>query len=248
MRVNDTASMTINYMDQAQKTQEKAIAKISATRPVDGTDGASLAIADSLRTQSDTIDAGITNSYDAIGMLQIADSTLGTISQDASKLNVLSMRANSPVLNDAQKGMIHSEALALTDSINQSFQSSTFNGQNVFENINFVAGTGTQSVNASGLNTSGLDISNQNSITDFMDSLDSLRSDIGAGIDGISANINASIQNSISTRQAEAVQLPSDITKNYEELNKGYLKENAALFANAHNAAALQSKMASLLG
>lgn len=249
MKINNTATMqSVNYLDQAKKTQEKAIANISSSRPIDGTDGANLAIADALRAQGDTIDQGIANSYDAIGVLQIADSTLGTISQDASRLNELSVRANSGILNEAQKGMIRSEANAITDSINQSFQSSTYNGKNVFESMSFVVGSGEESINISPLSTQGLDVQNQDSISSFMDSLSQMRTDIGAGIDGINANINASIENSINSKAGEGLQLNDDITKNYNELNKGFLKENAALFAQAHNTLMLQTKMASLLG
>lgn len=249
MKINDSLNLqTTNHINDAKKTQEKAIQNISSPRPIDGKDAASLAIADILRAQAGTIDQGIANSYDAIGVLQIADSTLGTITQDATRLSELSVRANSGILNEAQKGMIHSEATALTDSINQSFQNSTYNGKNVFENMSFTLGLGEASFNLNQPNSSSLDIKNQESITSFLDQVGSLRADIGAGINGINANINASLENSVNTKVGEGLQLHDDVSKNYEELNQGFLKQNAALFAQAHNTLMLQTKMASLLG
>lgn len=248
MKINDAASMQgINYLDQAKKTQEKAIANISATRAIDATDGASMAIADALRTQGNTIDQGIANSYDAIGVLQIADSSLNNISKSADRINELSVRSNNAILNESQRTMIRQEANVLKDSINQSFDNATFNGKNVFQSMDFTLGSGEASFNLTRINSQSIDVENQDSVQKFMDQVGSLRADIGAGIQGINANINASIQNSISSKSSEGTQLNDDVVKNYSDLNQGFLKENAALFAQAHNTLMLQTKMASLL-
>lgn len=248
MKISDANLGQQNYyLNNAQKSSEKALENIAAIRAISGIDSANLAIADSLRSQSSTIDQGIANAYDAIGVLQIADSALNTISKSTDRLSELSVKMNNAVLNDSQRSMLQSEATRINESIDSAFNNATFNGKNVFQTMDFVVGSGVENVNLNSLNTSGLDISNQDSISNFADQIGSLRNEIGSGINAITSNINASVENSINTKAAENNLLNNDIAKNINELNQSFLKENAAAFMSAHSTLMLQQKIASLL-
>ncbi|EFK9863013.1 flagellin [Campylobacter coli] len=248
MIISDASMMQQNYyLNNAQKASEKALENIAAVRAISGIDSANLAIADSLRSQSSTIDQGIANAYDAIGVLQIADASLTNISQSADRLNELSVKMNNAALSDSQKSMLRTEATRIQESINDSFNNATYNGKNVFQTMNFVVGSGTETTNLNPLTTSGLSIDNQDSITNFMDQLGALRSEIGSSINAITSNINASVQNSINTKAAENNLLNNDMAKNVNDFNSNYLKENAAAFVAAQSNMQLQSKIASLL-
>ncbi|MCV3403527.1 flagellin [Campylobacter sp. IFREMER_LSEM_CL2090] len=248
MKIGDIGTTQQNhYLNQAQKSQEKVLENIAAIRAIDGSDGANLAIADSLRSQYSTIDQGILNAYDSIGVLQIADSTLNNISATADKLNELSVRSNNAALNDRQKSMLNSEASKLVTSINDAFSNATFNGKNVFQSMDFVVGTGVESINLNQPSTANLSLENQDGIRDFQDQVGSLRADIGAGINAIHSNINSSLQTSINTKEAESKLQNNDLAQNINDFNANYLKENAFLFANAHSNVMLQTKLASLL-
>ncbi len=248
MMISDASMMQQNYyLNNAQKASEKALENIAAVRAISGIDSANLAIADSLRSQSSTIDQGIANAYDAIGVLQIADASLTNISQSADRLNELSVKMNNAALSDSQKSMLRTEATRIQESINDSFNNATYNGKNVFQTMNFVVGSGTETTNLNPLTTSDLSIDNQDSITNFMDQLGALRSEIGSSINAITSNINASVQNSINTKAAENNLLNNDMAKNVNDFNSNYLKENAAAFVAAQSNMQLQSKIASLL-
>ncbi|ENJ8803493.1 flagellin C [Campylobacter coli] len=248
MMISDASMMQQNYyLNNAQKASEKALENIAAVRAISGIDSANLAITDSLRSQSSTIDQGIANAYDAIGVLQIADASLTNISQSADRLNELSVKMNNAALSDSQKSMLRTEATRIQESINDSFNNATYNGKNVFQTMNFVVGSGTETTNLNPLTTSGLSIDNQDSITNFMDQLGALRSEIGSSINAITSNINASVQNSINTKAAENNLLNNDMAKNVNDFNSNYLKENAAAFVAAQSNMQLQSKIASLL-
>ncbi|EAI0191729.1 flagellin [Campylobacter coli] len=248
MMISDASMMQQNYyLNNAQKASEKALENIAAVRAISGIDSANLAIADSLRSQSSTIDQGIANAYDAIGVLQIADASLTNISQSADRLNELSVKMNNAALSDSQKSMLRTEATRIQESINDSFNNATYNGKNVFQTMNFAVGSGTETTNLNPLTTSGLSIDNQDSITNFMDQLGALRSEIGSSINAITSNINASVQNSINTKAAENNLLNNDMAKNVNDFNSNYLKENAAAFVAAQSNMQLQSKIASLL-
>ncbi|AJC86077.1 flagellin [Campylobacter sp. RM16704] len=248
MKIGDIGTTQQNhYLNQAQKNQEKALENIAAMRAIDGTDGANLAIADSLRNQYSTIDQGVLNAYDAIGVLQIADSALNNISATADRLNELSIRSNNAALNDRQKSMLNAEANKLVTSINDAFSNATFNGKNVFQSMDFVVGTGVENINLNQPSTANLNLENQDGIRDFQDQIGSLRADIGAGINAIHSNINSSMQTSINVKDAESKLQNNDIAQNINDFNANYLKENAFLFANAHSNIILQTKLASLL-
>ncbi|EGC8820769.1 flagellin [Campylobacter coli] len=248
MMISDASMMQQNYyLNNAQKASEKALENIAAVRAISGIDSANLAIADSLRSQSSTIDQGVANAYDAIGVLQIADASLTNISQSADRLNELSVKMNNAALSDSQKSMLRTEATRIQESINDSFNNATYNGKNVFQTMNFVVGSGTETTNLNPLTTSGLSIDNQDSITNFMDQLGALRSEIGSSINAITSNINASVQNSINTKAAENNLLNNDMANNVNDFNSNYLKENAAAFVAAQSNMQLQSKIASLL-
>ncbi|HEC1794246.1 TPA: flagellin [Campylobacter lari] len=248
MKIGDIGTTQQNhYLNQAQKSQEKALENIAAMRAIDGSDGANLAIADSLRSQYSTIDQGILNAYDSVGVLQIADSALNNISATTDRLNELSVRSNSAALNDRQKSMLNTEANKLISSINDAFSNATFNGKNVFQSMDFVVGSGVESINLNQPSTANLSLENQDGIRDFQDQVGSLRADIGAGINAIHSNINSSLQTSINTKEAESKLQNNDLAQNINDFNANYLKENAFLFANAHSNVMLQTKLASLL-
>ncbi|TKX29969.1 flagellin C [Campylobacter estrildidarum] len=248
MVISDATMMQQNYyLDNAKKSSDKALENIAAVRAISGVDSANLAIADSLRSQSSTIDQGVANAYDAIGVLQIADASLTNISQSADRLNELSVRMNNAALNDSQKGMLRTEATRIQDSINDSFNNATYNGKNVFQTMDFVVGSGTETTNLNSLSTDELSIDDQSSIATFMDQLGSLRSEIGSGINAITSNINASVQNSINTKAAENNLLNNDMAQNVNDFNANYLKENAAAFVAAQSNMQLQNKIANLL-
>ncbi|KAA6226333.1 MULTISPECIES: flagellin [unclassified Campylobacter] len=246
---NDATALQQNYyLNNAQQSYDKALGNIATIRAISGVDGANLAIADSLRTQASTIDQGIANAYDAIGVLQIADASLTGIAETTDRLSELSVQMNNAVLNDSQKSMLQTEANRLQQSIEDSFNNATYNGKNVFQTMNFVVGSGVESTSLNSIDSSGLDISNQESIESFVKQLSSLRSEIGAGINAITSNINASVQNSLSAKSSEANLLNDDLGVNTTELNTAYLKENSAAFMMAQSNLNLETKLSALIG
>ena len=60
MTINNTNATQQNYyLNNAQKASDKALENIAAARAISGVDSANLSIADSLRSQSSTIDQGM---------------------------------------------------------------------------------------------------------------------------------------------------------------------------------------------
>lgn len=245
---NPTSLQAKNHFNEAQKPYEKALQNIAALRAISAVDTANLAIADQLRTQSTTIEQGVANAYDAIGILQIADASLKGIEDSADKLNQLAVQKNNGILNESQKRMINNQAQDLLTSINDSFNNANYNGKNVFQSLDFVVGTGSvENANLNPINTSSLSVDSQESIRSFIDQVGGLRAEIGAGISALTSNINASVQTNLSVKAAEGQMLNDDVAKNVNDINTNFLKQNATAFAMAHQANILQTKVIALL-
>ena len=243
------SGMSNHYLEQAKNNQSKALNNITTQRALSGVDSANLAIADSLRSQSSSLEQGIANANDAIGVLQIADGTLANVTQSADRINELSVRMNGGILNNDQKRMIGSEADALVNSMRDSIKQASFNGKDVFNGeMTFLTGNGMQSINLSTPNFNGIDVNDQKSITDFIGNVNSLRGEIGAAQNGILSGINASLAKNVALKQSESQLQNNDIAKNVSAFKQNDLQANAAVLAQAHNAASLQAQFGRLLG
>lgn len=237
------------HVNKAKEEEEKALKRIAAQRPIDATDGSALAIADALMMQYNSMSQGVRNANDALGVLQIADGALSNITASADRMNVLSVQLGNPILNESQRNMIQSEANALRQSMDDSVSQATFNGKNVFSgNMTFVTGSGNASINLQAPNTKNLDVNNQDSILKFMDSVNTLRGDIGSTMNGIQSGINSSMNTIVNLKAAEGNLMHDDLAQNYNDLNSATLRANAGLFAASMNTNYLSSRMDALLG
>ncbi len=149
MKIGNTQNNeALSSLNKAKEEEKSALKKIASDRPIDATNGASLAIANELLAQANSMSQSIRNANDALGVMQIADGALSTITDSAIKINELSVALGNPALNSSQRAMIENQAATLTQSMNNSVSQATFNGKNVFSGqMSFVTGNGTQSIN-----------------------------------------------------------------------------------------------------
>ena len=159
------------------------------------------------------------------------------------------MRYSGGILNADQQKMIKSEANALVDAMKQSTRQASFNGKNIFGGqMSFLTGNGTASVNLSAPNFSGIDVSDSESVSKFIGSINALRGEIGTAQNGIISGINASLTKNVALKQSESQLQNNDIAKNVSAFKQNDLQSNAAILAQAHNTASLQSRFNRLLG
>ena len=255
-----TTGLQNKYMNNAQSSASKALGNISALRALSGTDTANLAIADALRSDANGARQGLANANDAIGMMQIADGALSSLNDATNRMSELSVRAVNGVKLDANGNIdpssmntdyqkaISSEMSALKESMQGSIDQATFNGKSVFGGqLNFETTSGVIGVNVEAPNLNQLDISNPQSIKDFRDTINRMRSDIGAAQNNIASNAESIAIKNINLTASESQLQNSDIAKNYSNLQASNMKLNAATIASAHNFASLQNKVATLL-
>ena len=227
MKIGNTQSTneSLISLNKAKEEEKSALKKLSSPRPLESTDGASLAIANALLAQANSMSQGIRNANDALGVMQIADATLSNITDSAIRMNELSVTLGNPALNNEQRAMIQSEANALTQAMSDATNQAIFNGKNVFSGqMSFVTGNGTESINMQAPNVSGLSVNNQQSILDFINNVNMSRADIGAAMNGIQSGINASMNTVVNLKAAEGGLMKDDVAENYNQLNSAKIK------------------------
>lgn len=241
-------SMQNYYLDNAKNSANKVLDNISANRAISGSDSANMVIANALLSDANAISQGVSNANDAIGVLQIADGALQNLTDSADRLNELSIRSTSLAMDDNSRAAIKSEAQALKTSMQDTLNSTSFNGNNIFgSTLNFQTGSSETTIPLNAPNISSIDVSSQESIATFRDSVNSMRADIGSTQQGLLSDINASITAANSARSSESQLQNNDVVKNLSDLNKADLLLNSTTLTAAHNMTLLAQQVSTLL-
>lgn len=237
-----------HYFNQAKQNIERVLGNISAQRAIDSKDTANLAIADQLRSSYLTTDQGIANAYDAVGVMQIADSALSNVTKSVDRLAELSVELGNSVLSESQKQMLYSEANSITQSIRDTYNNTQYNGKNIFQRLDFV--TGEEQVETAILNPvspNNMSIDNIDTINEFTLQINTLRADLGSVMTGIERNINSNTEKSINLKAAEGNLQNDDVPENMYEFHKDFLTSKTNAFVLSHEIQYLQNKMMNLL-
>lgn len=245
---NYSNSMQNYYLDNAKNSANKALDNISANRAISGSDSANMVIANALLSDANAISQGVSNANDAIGVLQIADGALQNLTNSADRLNELSIRSTSLAMDDNSRAAIKSEAQALKTSMQDTLNSTSFNGNNIFgSTLNFQTGSSETTISLNAPNISSIDIDSQESITAFRDGINAMRGDIGSTQQGLLSDINASITAANSARSSESQLQNNDVVKNLSDLNRSNLQINSTTLTAAHNMTLLAQQVSTLL-
>ena len=234
---NSFNTQTINYMDQNKTNTEETLSKIGAVRELSGQDSADLIISDSLSSQISTLTQNIQNENESIAMNQIADSSVQALSQSTDRLNQLSVANNNAALNSSQKDALSSEFQATVDSMQDIVDTTQYN------DMQLLSSSG--SLEVSGLDS--LSIDNQEGISSFASSLDSLSSTIGSNVNQSSVSISNSLSavSSLTNSYANISEEPMD-TK-ISDLKTDQIKLDSSILAQTHQTQMLQQRMTTLL-
>lgn len=241
-------SMQNYYLDNAKNSANKALDNISANRAISGSDSANMVIANALLSDANAISQGVSNANDAIGVLQIADGALQNLTDSADRLNELSIRSTSLAMDDNSRAAIKSEAQAIKTSMQDTLNSTSFNGNNIFgSTLNFQTGSSETTISLNAPNISSIDIDSQESIVAFRDGINAMRGDIGSTQQGLLSDINASITAANSARSSESQLQNNDVVKNLSDLNRSNLQINSTTLTAAHNMTLLAQQVSTLL-
>jgi flagellin len=245
----DTSFSTLPQMNTEASKRDKTLEKIAAAQQLSMQDSASRSIADMMQNQISTMSQGLMNANDGVSMMQIAGGTLNSLSDQTQTLSDLSVRYNSASLNESQKQGLQSEFNRTVESMQQSIDSSTFNGKSLFgNNSTFSLGDSSITSTIPSLSPSSLTIGNQDGIKAYRDTLTQTNSDIGSTTNGL-INASSNLLDQISATSAAKSQLSdTDIAKAISDFQQSNNQLNVATIAMAHQHDALRQTIGRLLG
>jgi flagellin len=235
---NSFNTQTPNFVNQNKTNAEQALSKIGAMRELSGKDTANLIVSNELSSQISTLTQSIQNENESVAMYQIADSAVQGLSEDALKLNDLSVSMNNAALNDTQKNFLKNEFSATVNSMKDNISQTSYNGKDLLSSqLN--------------LNVTGLDnvsIDNQDSISSLMQNLNSLSSDIGAHVNKSEVSLANSLGavSNLTSSYANISESPMD--QKINDLHTNEIKLTSSIMAQVHQTQSIQQRMSALLG
>lgn len=123
------------YLDRASQAQSRTYEKLSSGLRINraSDDAAGLSIASTLDANIRVYTQGIRNLNDGISFLQIADSTLGSLTSISTRIAELSEQAANGVYGSQQRQALNNEAQALSAEYTRILNTTKFNGVQVFQ-------------------------------------------------------------------------------------------------------------------
>ena len=229
--------------------RDKTLEKVAAAQQLSMEDSASRLLASMLQSDMSGMSEGLANATSGIAMMQIADGTLSSLSDQTQTLNDLSVRYNNAALNDSQKQALQSEFSRTVSSMQQSIDSTSYNGKALFgSNPSFSLGNSTISASIANLSPSSLSIENQDGIQKYRDSLAQAGSDIGSTTNTLVSASNNLLGQISATSAAKSQMADTDIAKAISDFQESNAKLTIAQIAIVHQNDTLRQTIGRLLG
>ncbi|HEX5330481.1 flagellin [Sulfuricurvum sp.] len=249
MAAINTQYNPLPQMNTETNKRDKTLEKIASAIQIGMEDSASRSIADMLQNEISLASQGVMNANDGISMMQIAGGTLNSLSDQTQTLNDLSVRYNNASLDDSQKQALQGEFNRTVQSMQQSIDSSSFNGKSLFgSSMSFSLGESTISASIPSLSPSSLSIDNQDGIQAYRDALSQANSDVGSTTNSF-VSATTTLLDKISTASAAKSQIAdTDMANAIKDFQQSNLKLDMTQIAIAHQNDALRQNVTRLLG
>lgn len=236
-------------MNTETSKRDKTLEKIGAAVQLGMEDSASRSISDMLQNDISSASQGVMNANDGISMMQIAGGTLNSLSEQTQTLNDLSVRYNSAALNDSQKQGLQGEFNRTVQSMQQSIDTSSFNGKSLFGNdMSFSLGDANISASLPNVSPSSVSIDNQDSIQAYRDTLNQATSDVGSTTNSFVSATNTLLDKITNTAAAKSQLSDNDMANAIKDFQQSNLKLDMTQIAIAHQNDALRQNVTRLLG
>jgi flagellin len=232
MQLN-TQYQALPQMNEQSVKRDKTLEKIAAGLQLSMEDSASRIIASQMQNQIGTYSQELMNTNDSIGMTQIADGALSNLSEQAQKLNDLSVRSNSAVLNTSDQQALQAEFQRTQTSMQNIVNTTSYNEKPLLD---------------SSVSPKNLTLGNQDAISTYMDALSSAQSDVGAAANNYVSHANTLLEQITQTSAAKSQIADTDMTKTISDFQSSNRQLDTSILASAHQTQLLRESIGRLLG
>ncbi len=132
------SSSGFSAINQAQQASATSAQRLGSGLRINSAadDAAGLAISNRFNSQILGTNQAIRNSNDGISLIQTADGSLGSITENLQRFRELAIQAGNGTLNDSDRASLNAEALQLKEEINRIIDTSSFNKVPLFNQAN----------------------------------------------------------------------------------------------------------------
>jgi flagellin len=236
-----------NQINDSRTEADNILEKISVMSDISSLDASNQMIMDGLRSEFDTLTAGIQNSNEFTGMMRIADNSLQNITQQTDQLSAMSVRYNNAALSSDDRAMLRRESQSIVESINQTLSTTTYNGKRIMggDEMGVHTGSSLVRINLDSPNTSSLSIEDPESLKDFSKSVHRTLSDIGSTQNQLesSVNVNTSKMLNAANMYSNTFDLPEQVVR----LEKEKLLMQSSQFAQSMSTEVIQKQILGVL-
>lgn len=232
MQLN-TQYQALPQMNEQNTKRDKTLDKIAAGLQLSMEDSASRSIATQMESQINTYSQELMNTNDNIGMTQIADGALSSLSESAQKLNDLSTRSKSASLNALDQQALQAEFQRTQTSMQDIIATTSYNGKPLLD---------------SSVSPKNLTLDNQDAILSYRDTLSSAQSDLGAVANNYISQANSLLNQITQISAAKSQIADTDMAKAINDFQSSNRILDASVLASAHQTQYLRESIGRLLG
>ncbi|MDP3120809.1 MAG: flagellin [Sulfuricurvum sp.] len=232
MQLN-TQYQALPQMNEQSTKRDKTLDKIAAGLQLSMEDSASRSIASQMESQINTYAQELMNTNDSIGMTQITDGALSSLSESAQKLNDLSVRSNSASLNTLDQQALQAEFQRTQTSMQDIIATTSYNGKPLLDNS---------------VSPKNLTLDNQDAILSYRDTLSSAQSDLGAVANNYISQANSLLNQITQTSAAKSQIADTDMAKAINDFQSSNRILDTSVLASAHQTQFLRESIGRLLG
>ena len=238
--------------DGTQNSSASSLFGSTSTNSTSSTTDLTQLLLNSSGTQTSTLGNDMQSGTNALGTMQIAEKALSTLAKDGKQLSSIATQLKDTSLSSSQQAQLQQQATALTQAMQKTLDSATFNGQSAFGTSSSTIGGVSLTTGVTAPDLSKLDVSNPQTISDFLKSVSTSQSTLGGQIVETSNAMTSSVQQSM--MQSLDGSSSSDTTNSNDYFSSSYLalqqkitSLNAQSLTQAHDTSSMQSSVNSLL-
>ena len=213
----------VNHMKAAEEQQKKSAKELSTGKKVNSAadDAAVMAITQQIAKEVKSLNAGSNNISYGIDAANIADGALSNISDSLGDIEQNSVRAMNGLYSDSDRAILQEANEQSVETINHTINQASYNGRNLLDgttgDINIHTGTASATITEADAKSAVAELENfdvsgspDKISTDALDEtyskLSSMRSQIGAETNGLSAayDVNNNTAENLTAAQSRA--------------------------------------------
>ena len=248
MQISNSAGLGFQRsQDQASSAQQTQMQRLSSGQRINSAkdDAAGLSISTKMDSQSRSTSVAIRNTMDGISRTQVEDGALSATTDDLQRIRELKLQQNNGLLAQGDKDALQSEINQRMSAIEDRFEQTDFNGQNVFSGDDLTFQTGanagqTTTLEGKDLGQSFADMGLKAGEDVSLDQLDqaleavgSRRSELGAVSNRLESQVEFSELKNEMTQQANSRIRDTDFAQAASEKAKADIQNQASISVQA---------------